>query len=69
MYCRDAGKQWRHTYCSYNSRPYLILLLCRLRLPEWLKTDIPVGKNFSRLQRDLRKLKLHTVMFNALGCS
>lgn len=34
---------------------------CRLRLPEWLKTDIPVGKNFHRLQRNLRKLKLHTV--------
>lgn len=33
----------------------------RLRLPEWLKTDIPVGKNFHKLQSDLRKLNLHTV--------
>lgn len=33
----------------------------RLRLPKWLKTDIPKGKNFTRLQNDLRKLKLNTV--------
>ncbi|KAG1119499.1 hypothetical protein G6F40_001390 [Rhizopus arrhizus] len=31
------------------------------RLPEWLKTDIPVGKNFSKIKKDLRGLKLHTV--------
>ena len=40
---------------SYTSASY------RLRLPEWLKTDIPVGKNFHKLQSDLRKLNLHTV--------
>ena len=33
----------------------------RLRLPEWLKTDIPVGKNFTQLQQNLRELGLHTV--------
>jgi len=33
----------------------------RLRLPPWLKTEIPVGKNFSRLKNDLRGLKLATV--------
>ena len=33
----------------------------RLRLPPWLKTDIPVGGNFHRLQRDLRGLGLATV--------
>ena len=33
----------------------------RLRLPRWLKTDIPMGKNFHRLQSDLRGLRLHTV--------
>lgn len=33
----------------------------RLRLPEWLKTEIPKGKNFTRLQKDLRKLNLNTV--------
>jgi lipoic acid synthetase len=33
----------------------------RLRLPPWLKTQIPVGKNFSKLKEDLRGLKLATV--------
>ena len=33
----------------------------RLRLPEWLKTNIPAGKNYHRLKQDLRRLKLHTV--------
>jgi len=33
----------------------------RLRLPPWLKTTIPVGKNFSKLKEDLRGLKLATV--------
>jgi len=33
----------------------------RLRLPPWLKTTIPQGKNFSKLKEQLRGLKLHTV--------
>merc|ERR1719323_2236177 len=33
----------------------------RLRLPPWLKTEIPMGKNFSKLKDDLRGLKLATV--------
>ena len=33
----------------------------RLRIPKWLKTDIPVGKNFHRLKSDLSGLGLHTV--------
>uniref|UniRef100_A0A0B6ZYT6 Lipoyl synthase, mitochondrial n=1 Tax=Arion vulgaris TaxID=1028688 RepID=A0A0B6ZYT6_9EUPU len=33
----------------------------RLRLPDWLKTEIPVGKNFIALKKSLRKLNLHTV--------
>ena len=33
----------------------------RLRLPPWLKTEIPFGKNFSQLKKDLRGLKLSTV--------
>lgn len=32
-----------------------------MRLPPWLKTKIPTGKNFSRLKEQLRKLNLHTV--------
>nr|XP_045581592.1 lipoyl synthase, mitochondrial-like isoform X2 [Procambarus clarkii] len=33
----------------------------RLRLPPWLKREIPIGKNFSKLKADLRGLNLHTV--------
>ncbi|KAI9219675.1 Lip-syn 1 [Blastocladiella britannica] len=32
-----------------------------VRLPDWLKTDIPVGTEYQRIKRDLRGLKLHTV--------
>ncbi|GAA6088283.1 lipoyl synthase, mitochondrial isoform X1, partial [Tachysurus ichikawai] len=32
----------------------------RLRLPPWLKTEIPIGKNYNRLKNTLRDLKLHT---------
>ncbi|KAF9096080.1 hypothetical protein BGX29_007846 [Mortierella sp. GBA35] len=31
------------------------------RLPEWLKTAIPVGKNYTQIKKNLRELKLHTV--------
>ncbi|CAG8441471.1 9082_t:CDS:2, partial [Acaulospora colombiana] len=31
------------------------------RLPEWLKTKIPVGENYTRIKSDLRGLNLHTV--------
>ncbi|CAH8525002.1 unnamed protein product [Heterobilharzia americana] len=33
----------------------------RLRLPHWLKTEIPCGGNVTRLQKQLRSLNLHTV--------
>ncbi|XP_053994151.1 lipoyl synthase, mitochondrial [Hylaeus anthracinus] len=33
----------------------------RLRLPPWLKTEIPVGKNYARLKSQLRQLRLSTV--------
>ncbi|XP_034280714.1 lipoyl synthase, mitochondrial [Pantherophis guttatus] len=33
----------------------------RLRLPPWLKTQIPVGKNYNKLKNTLRHLNLHTV--------
>ena len=33
----------------------------RLRLPPWLKTEIPIGKNYSRIKEQLRELKLSTV--------
>ena len=37
-----------------------------LRLPDWLKTEIPIGKNYTRLRDSLRKLKLNTVSFIVL---
>jgi len=30
------------------------------RLPEWLKTPVPVGDNFKKIKKDLRGLNLHT---------
>ncbi|XP_072039996.1 LOW QUALITY PROTEIN: lipoyl synthase, mitochondrial-like [Amphiura filiformis] len=33
----------------------------RLRLPPWLKTEIPMGKNYNTLKETLRGLNLHTV--------
>uniref|UniRef100_A0A3P9H654 Lipoyl synthase, mitochondrial n=1 Tax=Oryzias latipes TaxID=8090 RepID=A0A3P9H654_ORYLA len=33
----------------------------RLRLPPWLKTEIPIGKNYNQLKNTLRDLNLHTV--------
>ncbi|XP_015273719.1 PREDICTED: lipoyl synthase, mitochondrial [Gekko japonicus] len=33
----------------------------RLRLPPWLKTEIPIGKNYNKLKTTLRNLNLHTV--------
>ncbi|XP_065827943.1 lipoyl synthase, mitochondrial-like [Oscarella lobularis] len=33
----------------------------RLGLPPWLRTKIPVGENYVRLKKSLRKLKLNTV--------
>lgn len=48
--CSENGKTNAHH--SYRKQP---------RLPEWLKTEIPTGKNFGKIKRDLRGLKLHTV--------
>ncbi|KAF4790405.1 Lipoyl synthase, mitochondrial [Turdus rufiventris] len=33
----------------------------RLHLPPWVKTKIPMGKNYNRLKNTLRSLNLHTV--------
>jgi len=33
----------------------------RLRLPPWLKTEIPIGSNFTRLKKNLRSANLATV--------
>jgi len=49
------------TYKDYEGKLKLDTGEKRLRLPPWLKTEIPVGKNFSKLKNDLRGLKLATV--------
>ena len=36
-------------------------VLLRLRLPPWLKTEIPIGKNYYKLKETLRELNLSTV--------
>lgn len=33
----------------------------RLKLPPWLKTEIPMGKSYSKIKAQLRKLRLSTV--------
>lgn len=33
----------------------------RLRLPPWLKREIPIGENYSKIKEQLRGLNLHTV--------
>lgn len=33
----------------------------RLRLPPWLKTKIPIGKNYAKIKEQLKDLKLSTV--------
>jgi lipoyl synthase len=33
----------------------------RLRLPPWLKTEIPIGKNYAKLKETLKERKLSTV--------
>lgn len=33
----------------------------RLRLPPWLKTEIPIGKNYNKIKTQLRQLQLSTV--------
>lgn len=33
----------------------------RLRLPPWLKTEIPIGKNYNKIKAQLRQLQLSTV--------
>ena len=37
----------------------------RLRIPPWLKTEIPMGENFTRLKKTLSKLNLNTVCVEA----
>ena len=56
-----AGVVPRDLHTDYGGKLKLEKGEKRLRLPPWLKTEIPVGKNFSQLKSDLRGLKLSTV--------
>jgi len=56
-----AGVVPREQNSSYEGKLKLEKGDKRLRLPPWLKTEIPMGKNFSQLKKDLRGLKLATV--------
>lgn len=42
------------------------------RLPEWLKTPIPVSNNYKKIKNDLRGLGLHTgepsILIKGMGC-
>jgi len=46
---------------SYSGKLKLEKGVKRLRLPPWLQTEIPIGKNFFKLKESLRGLNLHTV--------
>lgn len=52
-------------YCYLQAQRPVLILKCsensHVRLPEWLKTEIPVGEDYKRIKRDLRGLQLHTV--------
>jgi lipoic acid synthetase len=37
----------------------------RLRIPPWLKTEVPMGENFAKLKKQLSKLNLNTVCVEA----
>ncbi|XP_029206271.2 lipoyl synthase, mitochondrial-like [Acropora millepora] len=46
---------------SPDDNPYKRKKGRRLRLPPWLKTEIPIGKNYNKLKETLRELNLSTV--------
>ena len=55
--CKRCGIRFiviKSNMCSYD-------ILFRLRLPPWLKTEIPIGKNYYKLKETLRELNLSTV--------
>ena len=57
----EKGEKNQSTKLFACCHPSLYIGDKRLRLPPWLKTEIPMGKNFSKLKGDLRGLKLATV--------
>ena len=65
---RESGETGRFVLLFLKSI-FSLFMFCfsfRLRLPPWLKKEIPVGQNFHRLKSSLRKLNLHTVSLFAI---
>ena len=55
-------RAYKVCFVERTTVPRLCGLQCRrLRLPKWLKTSIPKGKEYSRLKSSLRTLQLNTV--------
>jgi hypothetical protein len=46
---------------SSSSPPMNHYMKHHVRLPDWLKTEVPSGENYTRLKETLRELNLHTV--------
>ena len=57
----DQGPDFGEMHGDYEGKLILDKGKKRQRLLPWLKTEIPMSKNFSQLKKDLRGLKLSTV--------
>ncbi|CAM4928828.1 unnamed protein product [Rotaria socialis] len=66
----ENGPDFEHFLNSNKSNDYTGNLVLskdqqRLRIPPWLKTQIPMGENFSKLKKTISKLNLNTVCVEA----
>lgn len=51
----------RRMYAMHDQQFLWLSLLLSPRLPSFLKTSIPTGSSYTKIKKDLRGLKLHTV--------
>ena len=74
---REIGDDERYTDCLKSKERKILEAVVitadvffwfffRLRLPPWLKREIPGGKSYNRLKNNLRDLKLSTVSCHLL---
>jgi len=66
----DNGPDFEYFLKQSNSNDYQGNLILRkgeqrLRIPPWLKTNIPVGENYAKLKKQLGQLNLNTVCVEA----
>ncbi len=66
----ENGPDLEHFLKQNNSNDYQGNLVLRkgeqrLRIPPWLKTEIPIGENYTKLKKTLSKLNLNTVCVEA----